>query len=50
MSRTDFLKKAIRYILLIVMAAIVLALSNKVVTGRNCNGCPGNGICSGKTE
>jgi hypothetical protein len=50
MSRFDFLSKAIRYILLMLMALIVLALGNKVVTARNCSGCPGNGICSGKTD
>lgn len=32
------------------MAIIVIALGGKVVTGKDCSGCPGNGVCKGKTD
>ena len=50
MNRIDFLKIAFRYILLTLIAIIVIALGNKIVTSENCSGCPGNGICKGKTD
>jgi hypothetical protein len=50
MSRIDFFKKLIRYGLLALLALIVFALGNRVVTGKDCSGCPGNGICNGKTD
>jgi hypothetical protein len=50
MNRNDFLRIVIRYLLLVIMAIIVIALGGKVVTGKDCAGCPGNGICKGKTD
>jgi hypothetical protein len=50
MTRPDFFKKLIRYMLLLLIAFIAFALGNKVVTGSNCSACPGNGICSGETD
>lgn len=50
MKRVNFLKTLIRYMLLTVLALIVFALGNKIVSGRSCSGCPGNGICNGKTD
>ena len=37
MSRIDFFRKVIRYIFLLLMTIIVLALGNRIVTGRNCS-------------
>ena len=32
------------------IAVIVIALGNKVVIGKDCSGCPGNGVCNGKSD
>jgi len=50
MNRADFLKKLARYMLLLLMAIVVLALGNKIVTAKDCSGCPGNGVCKGNTD
>jgi len=50
MNRNDFLKKVIRYILLMLIGIIVVSLGSRVVTGKDCSSCPGNGICKGKTD
>jgi hypothetical protein len=50
MKREEFFKKLIRFTLLAILALIVFALGSKVVTGRDCSGCPGNGICNGETD
>jgi hypothetical protein len=50
MSRFDFLRKTGRYILLMLIVVIAVALGKKVVSGNNCSVCPGNGICKGETD
>lgn len=50
MNRIEFFKKLGRYILLMFMAFIVMALGRKVVTGNECSECPGKGICNGETD
>jgi hypothetical protein len=50
MSRIDFFRKIIKYTLLLLLAIIVIALGNRIVTGKDCSECPGNGICNGKTD
>lgn len=50
MSRIDFLRKTGRYILLLLMAVIAVALGKKAVSGNNCSVCPGNGICKGESD
>jgi hypothetical protein len=50
MSRIDFFKKLGRYLLLMLIALIAIALGNKVITNNDCSKCPGNGICNGKTD
>ena len=47
MSRTDFFKVLIRYLLLGLIAVIAITLGRKAVKGDNCSACPGNGICKG---
>jgi len=47
MNRSDFFKKLIRYLLLMVLAIIAVFLGNRVVTGSNCSSCAGKGICRG---
>jgi len=49
-TRTDFLKKLIRFLLVSFLAVIALALGNRTVSGRNCNNCPGKGICKGEVD
>jgi hypothetical protein len=50
MNRNDFFKKIIRYGLLALLTLIVFALGNRVVTGKDCSACPGNGVCNGETD
>jgi hypothetical protein len=50
MSRNDFFRKLGRYILLMLIAMIVIALGNKVISGKDCSVCAGKGICNGKTD
>jgi hypothetical protein len=46
-TRTDFLKKIIRILMITVLALVAMILGNRVVTGAGCSGCPENGICKG---
>jgi len=50
MNRSDFLKKAIRYILLTVLGLITVLLSSRIATGSDCESCPGKGICGGESD
>jgi hypothetical protein len=50
MTRIDFFKKLTRYLLLLILSVVVLALGNKVVSASDCSVCPGNGICKGKAD
>jgi hypothetical protein len=50
MTRNDFLKKFMRFVLFAVLTLIVFALGRKVVTGTDCQACPGKGICNGKQD
>jgi hypothetical protein len=50
MKRIDFFKLLIRACLFVLLALIILALGNKVVTGKDCSRCPVNGTCNGKTD
>lgn len=50
MTRNEFLKSMGRYGLLALISMIVFFLGNKVVTGKSCESCPGNGICNGETD
>jgi hypothetical protein len=50
MKRNEFLIKLARYFLYLLMASIVFALGNKVVTTVDCSSCPGKGKCNGKTD
>jgi hypothetical protein len=50
MKRGEFIKKAIRYILLGLLTGITLLLGSKAVTGADCSSCPGKGICDGESD
>ena len=50
MNRIDFLKKLIKYMLLLLLAVLAIAFGNKVVTGNNCSSCPGSRICKGESD
>jgi hypothetical protein len=49
-TRSVFLKRMIQVILASVLGLIALVLGERVVTGNDCSGCPGNGICRGETD
>jgi hypothetical protein len=49
MTRIDFFRKLTRYLLLLLMAFIVMALGKKIVSAKDCTECPGKGICNDKT-
>jgi len=50
MIRTDFIKMIIRILLFSLLVITVILLGKKTVSGGNCSGCPGNGICSGLSD
>jgi hypothetical protein len=50
MKRNDFVKRVIQAGLFVLLALVVFALKNRVVTGENCTSCPENGNCPGKNE
>ncbi len=49
-TRKDFITKLIQAGLLGILLLITFLLGNKVVSGIDCNSCPGNGICRGETD
>ena len=49
-NRIEFIQKLIRTLLFFILGVITLALGSRVVSGSNCDGCPGNGICKGETD
>jgi len=49
-SRSEFMKKIVRAGLFALLALLVFIIGNKVVTGKECTGCPGRGICNGETD
>ncbi|MBN2864070.1 MAG: hypothetical protein JXN62_12965 [Bacteroidales bacterium] len=44
------MKKIVRAGLFALLALLVFIIGNKVVTGKECTGCPGRGICNGETD
>lgn len=50
MTRIEFFKKLMRFTLLAIIGLLVLALSRKIITGKDCSICPGKGICRGETD
>jgi hypothetical protein len=50
MTRNDFFKKIMRYLLLMLLAFIGIFLANRAVDGNDCSVCPGNGICKGESD
>jgi hypothetical protein len=50
MERAVFTRKLIRYLLLLLVAAIAVFTGRRAVTGNACQACPGRGICSGESD
>jgi len=50
LKRTEFINRLVRLLLISVLAFIAVALGNRVVSGQNCSGCPGRGICRGDQD
>jgi hypothetical protein len=49
-TRSDFLNKLLRVLLVAFLAFLSLTLGSKAVNGKDCSSCPGNGICGGETD
>jgi hypothetical protein len=49
-TRKNFIIKLIQAGLLGILSLITFLLVNKVVSGKDCSSCPGNGICRGETD
>jgi len=49
-TRKKFITKLIQAGLLGILSLITFLLVNKVVSGKDCSSCPGNGICRGETD
>jgi len=50
LTRSDFLKKAARYLLASLLALIALILGSRTTSGNDCASCPGKGICNGDSD
>lgn len=50
MSRIEFVKKFIRITLLALMSLIVILLGSKIVTGKDCSGCPYKDSCKDESD
>jgi hypothetical protein len=51
MNRLEFFNKAMRYLLLGLLAFIAALTGSQVVSGgTDCSACPGKGICAGETD
>ncbi len=50
MIRAKFIKQLIRYLLFGLLALIAVAMGNRIVSGSDCNTCPGKGLCSGEQD
>jgi len=49
-DRTGFIKSIVRAGLWLMLALIVLAVGNRVVSASGCSGCPAKSSCSGKNS
>jgi hypothetical protein len=49
-TRKNFISKLIQAGLLGVLILVTFLLGSKIVSGKDCTNCPGNGICSGETD
>lgn len=50
MQRDAFIRKLMRYALLSIIALLVILLGRKIVIGQDCEACPGNGACNGRSD
>ena len=50
MNRNEFIRRVVRYILLVLLTGITILLGNRIVTGTDCSACPGKGICAGDID
>ena len=50
MSRIEFLKKVIRYILFGLLSIVAVITGTRSVAANNCSSCPGKGICKGESD
>jgi hypothetical protein len=50
MKRNVFVKLIIQAGLFALLALMVFALKNRIVTGGDCSSCPENGSCPGKKD
>ena len=50
MSRTDFFRILMRYLLIGILGIISIILGNKATSGMDCSACRGNGICKGESD
>ena len=50
MNRGDFVNKAIRYLLFGLLGLLTVIIGERVVSGSDCNACPGKGICLGESD
>jgi hypothetical protein len=49
-KRKDFITKLIQAGLLGILLLVTFLLGSRAVSGKDCNTCPGNGICKGETD
>jgi len=50
MKRSEFVRKAIGYILLVLIAMAAAITGSRADFASDCDSCPGKGICRGETD
>jgi hypothetical protein len=50
MARSEFIKMVIRAGLLLILVLVSVVLGKRVVSGNDCSGCPGSGVCKGISD
>jgi hypothetical protein len=50
MNRGEFLRRMIRYLLLLLIGVVAVIAGSKAVSANTCSSCPGKGICGGESD
>jgi hypothetical protein len=50
MERAVFIKRLVRFVLLLFISTLAVVLGSRASAESNCNTCPGKGICSGESD
>jgi hypothetical protein len=49
-SRTIFINRIVRILMVMILAFVAMMLGSKVVSGKDCSSCQARNMCNGETE